>query len=145
MNSKNSTGHMDAMAGLPASGRAAAASKPSKPHYTGNWLRCCDRCEHAEPHYCLLYSRTMKNMDCKTCRSWQERQNAACDWKYESETKRCKQPATTINPPTGLKYCACHTKRFHGMEDLVPLKPQNDQAHPTAAGGTGGAQEKDAK
>lgn len=51
------------------------SSKPPKPHYTGNWMHCCDRCEHAEPHYCLLYSRTMKNMDVKTCSNWQERQN----------------------------------------------------------------------
>ncbi len=55
---------------------SAAASKPPKPHYTGNWRRCCDRCKHAEPHYCRLYARPMKNMDCKTCRSWQEWQNA---------------------------------------------------------------------
>jgi hypothetical protein len=55
--------------------RLAAASKPPRARYTGNWLKCCDRCEHAEPHYCRLYSRTMKNMDCKTCSSWQERQN----------------------------------------------------------------------
>jgi hypothetical protein len=47
---------------------------------------------------------------------------AACDWKYErDETKRCEHAATTINPPTGLKFCARHTRRFHGMEDLVPL------------------------
>jgi len=54
---------------------SAAASKPPRPFYTGNWLKCCDRCEHAEPHYCLLYSRPMKNMDVKRCRDWQERQN----------------------------------------------------------------------
>lgn len=59
---------------MPGASPGAATSKSSKPHYTGNWLRCCDRCEHGEPHYCLLYSRTMKNMDVKTCSSWQERQ-----------------------------------------------------------------------
>jgi hypothetical protein len=63
------------MAGLGAARGSAAASKPPKPFYTGNWLKCCDRCEHAEPHYCKLYSRPMKNMDVKRCRDWQERQN----------------------------------------------------------------------
>lgn len=54
---------------------SAAASKPAKPYYTGNWSKSCDNCKHAEPHYCLLYSRPMKNMDVKRCREWAERQN----------------------------------------------------------------------
>lgn len=53
----------------------AAASKPAKPYYTGNWSKSCDNCKHAEPHYCLLYSRPMKNMDVKRCREWAERHN----------------------------------------------------------------------
>jgi len=60
---------------LAASACSAAPSKPPKPFYTGNFLKSCDRCEHAEPHYCKLYSRPMKNMDVKVCRDWLMRLN----------------------------------------------------------------------
>lgn len=48
-------------------------NKPAKPYFTGQWLKSCDNCAHAEPHYCLLFSRVMKNMDVKRCREWEER------------------------------------------------------------------------
>lgn len=44
--------------------------KPTKPFYTVNWLKSCDLCAYAEPHYCLLHGRSMKNMDIKRCRDW---------------------------------------------------------------------------
>lgn len=70
---------------------SAAASKPAKPYYTGSWSKSCDHCAHAEPHYCLLYSRTMKNMDVKRCREWTERQNAADEPRRNAGTERQPQ------------------------------------------------------
>jgi hypothetical protein len=36
--------------------------------------RVCDFCSHQEDgrHYCLLHSKTVKNMDITTCADWEE-------------------------------------------------------------------------
>jgi len=83
---------------------AFSAAKPPKPFYTGNWLQCCDCCAHAEPHYCRLYSRAMKNMDIKRCRDWKEKEK-----KYLGPTP-CSATLELANQET---VTPCHLQPGH--------------------------------
>lgn len=49
----------------------------SVPTPSKGWLDSCDFCENQESggHYCLLYSRQMKNMNTLRCSDWQEKRS----------------------------------------------------------------------
>lgn len=49
-----------------------------EPRHTKVWLRSCDFCRYQEDggHYCLLYSRQVKNMDITHCWEWWNREGS---------------------------------------------------------------------
>jgi len=69
--------------------KAVASSEMGMPQ-PADWKDSCDQCAHQEGrHYCLRFSRVMKNMDTLKCDQWEQRHT---DQALRPDEKAGKQP-----------------------------------------------------